>query len=293
MSLVDGRTLIDTTTLRDWQADAATDLRVFDCTIHLRPDPKRTYRIESGRGDWLAGHVPGAGFLDLTGPLSDPSAPVPFTMPSPADAARAFGEAGVVDGARIVLYATSHPMWATRVWWMLHSLGVEASVLDGGLAAWREAGGELETGERTLAPGTLTVHPEPRRWADRADVLAHVGDAGTCTLNALSPEVYRGDGGRSYGRPGHITGSVNLPYAALFEGEARRYADASSVRAAFEDVGAFGRPVICYCGGGISATCDAFALVRLGHTDVRVYDGSMNEWVLDPDLPMTVGEHPA
>ena len=57
-------------------------------------------------------------------------------------------------------------------------------------------------------------------------------------------------------------------------------------------MGAFDRPVICYCGGGISATCDAFALVRLGHEDVAVYDGSMNEWVRDPSLPIDEGAEP-
>jgi thiosulfate/3-mercaptopyruvate sulfurtransferase len=291
MSLIDGETLIDADTLARW-LEAEDDVRVFDCTVHLRPDPPNPYRIESGRADWLEGHVPGAGFLDLTGDLSDHDAPVAFTMPDAGTAARAFGDAGVVDGARIVLYASNHPMWATRIWWMLHALGVEATVLDGGLAAWREAGGALETGEARPAAGTLTVTPRPERWADADDVLARIGDGGTCTVNALSPAVHRGETGRGYGRPGHITGSVNVPYAALFRDDARRYADAETVRALFEDIGALDRPVICYCGGGISATCDAFALVRLGHEDVRVYDGSMSEWVRDPDRPMTTGTEP-
>ena len=183
-------------------------------------------------------------------------------------------------------------MWATRLWWMLRSIGVDAAVLDGGLAAWIEAGQPTEAGEVTLPPGTLTARPRPDLWADRDRVLAHVGDAAVCTVNALSPSVYRGDGGTNYGRPGHITGSVNVPYAALFADDAHRFADADAIRAAFDAVGAFERPVICYCGGGISATCDAFALVRLGHRDVAVYDGSMNEWVRDPSLPMTVGAEP-
>jgi thiosulfate/3-mercaptopyruvate sulfurtransferase len=290
MSLVDGHTLIDADGLAAILGEP--DVRVFDCTVHLRPDPPRTYRVESGREDWRAAHVPGAGFLDLPGALSDPDAGVPFTMPAPETLAAALGAAGVVDGARIVLYSTSHPMWATRLWWMLRSIGVDAAVLDGGLAAWIEAGQPTEAGEVTLPPGTLTARPRPDLWADRDRVLAHVGDAAVCTVNALSPSVYRGDGGTNYGRPGHITGSVNVPYAALFADDAHRFADADAIRAAFDAVGAFERPVICYCGGGISATCDAFALVRLGHRDVAVYDGSMNEWVRDPSLPMSVGAEP-
>jgi thiosulfate/3-mercaptopyruvate sulfurtransferase len=290
MSIVDERTLISAAALGAALDDPA--LRIFDCTVHLVPDPPRPYRIESGRESWLSERLPGAGFLDLTGDLSDQAAATAFTMPAPEAAAAAFGAAGVVDGARIVLYASNHPMWATRVWWMLHSLGIEAAVLDGGLAAWRDAGMPIETGPFEHPMGTLGVQPRSDAWADRDAVLAAIGDGSVCTVNALSPSMYRGDGDRSYGRPGHISGSVNLPYAALFADDAQRYADAATLRAHFEDIDAFGRRVIAYCGGGISATCDAFALKRLGHHAVAVYDGSMSEWVADPALPMTVGAEP-
>lgn len=290
MSIVDEHTLISAEALHASLADA--DLRVFDCTVHLVPDPPRPYRVESGRESWLAERLPAAGLLDLTGELSDQQAPTAFTMPAPEQAAAAFGRAGVVDGARIVLYASNHPMWATRVWWMLHSLGVEAAVLDGGLAAWRAAGLPLETGTFEHPAGTLSVQPRPDAWADRDAVLGAIGDGGICTLNALSPSMYRGDGDRNYGRPGHIAGSVNLPYAALFADDCQRFADADTLRAAFDAIDAFDRRVIAYCGGGISATCDAFALARLGHDSVAVYDGSMSEWVADPELPMTVGATP-
>ena len=52
------------------------------------------------------------------------------------------------------------------------------------------------------------------------------------------------------------------------------------------------KPVIAYCGGGISATMDAMMLYQLGKTDVSVYDGSMSEWIRDPDLPLKLGEAP-
>lgn len=220
MSIVDERTLISAEALHGALGEA--DLRIFDCTVHLVPDPPRPYRIESGRESWLAERLPDAGFLDLTGALSDPSAATAFTMPDPAAAAAAFGAAGAVDGTRIVLYASNHPMWATRVWWMLHALGVEAAVLDGGLAAWRGAGPPLASGPFEHAAGTLTVAPRPDAWADRDAVLAAIGDGEVCTVNALSPSMYRGDGDRHYGRPGHIAGSVNLPYAALFADEDRK-----------------------------------------------------------------------
>ena len=315
MSLVDGRALISAAQLA--QRIDEPQLRIFDCSVHLVPDPPRTYRIVSGREDWLQARLPRAGFLDLATDLSDQAATLRFTMPETHRAAVAFGLAGVVDGASIVLYASTHPMWATRVWWMLRSLGVDAMVLDGGLGAWQRGGGALESGPFHHPTGVLTARPRAGLWADRDAVLATTrrteqdaepqadqhsaaeggtesGDAtSVCTINALSPSMYRGDGERNYGRPGHITGSVNVPYAALFDPDTLEYRDAATLRAHFDAVDAFYRSVICYCGGGISATCDAFALTLLGHDDVRVYDGSMSEWVRDPDLPLTVGAAPA
>lgn len=93
----------------------------------------------------------------------------------------------------------------------------------------------------------------------------------------------------NYGRRGHIAGSRNVPYAALLNPDGTYRAEAE-LRPLFEAVGAFEKPrVICYCGGGISATMDALALVRLGHKDIAVYDGSMSEWVRDPEAPMETG----
>jgi len=267
------------------------DLRVFDVTVHLRPATPGPYRIESGRADYEAAHIPGAAFLDLPRDLSDPDAPLPFTMPSLDRLARALSAAGVGQDSRVVVYSRATPMWATRLWWMLRASSFDnAAVLDGGVDKWAAEGRPLESGERRYPPAELSLAARPGAWADKADVLAAVGDGAVCTINALSPSVHRGDGQMSYGRKGHIAGSRNVPYAALLKPDGA-YRDDEELRALFTDVGALERPrVICYCGGGISATMDALALTRLGHPAVAVYDGSMSEWSRDPAMPMELGD---
>ena len=284
----DGRGLVSTGWLAEHPGDA--DLRVFDVTVHLRPSTSGPYSIESGRADYEAGHVPGAGFLDLANDLSDSDSSLAFTMPSIDRFARALGEAGVGPQTRLVAYTTSSPMWATRLWWMLRASGFDnAAVLDGGLAKWRAEGRPLETGDRRYPPDQLTLSPRGDAWADKDAVLAAIGDGAVCTINALSPGVHSGEAAMNYGRKGHIKGSRNVPYAALLREDGTWRAD-EDLRALFEDIGALGRGrVICYCGGGISATMDALALTRLGHGSVAVYDGSMSEWTRDPDLPMETG----
>jgi thiosulfate/3-mercaptopyruvate sulfurtransferase len=101
--------------------------------------------------------------------------------------------------------------------------------------------------------------------------------------------MHTGESEVNYGRKGHIKGSVNVPYASLLR-EDGTYRTPAELQAAFAAVGASTSPrVICYCGGGISATMDALALVLTGHGNVAVYDGSMSEWVRDESLPMSLG----
>ncbi|MFI4935132.1 MAG: sulfurtransferase [Caulobacterales bacterium] len=284
----DGRGLASTEWLAENLADPA--LRIFDATVHLRPATPGPYRIESGRADYESAHIPGAAFIDLARDLSDPDAPLPFTLPPLDRLAGALGAAGVERGARVVVYSTTSPMWATRLWWMLRASGFDdVAVLDGGLAKWKAEGRPLETGARRYAPAQLSLVARPGAWADKQAVLEAIGDGAVCTINALSPSVHSGESSTNYGRKGHIKGSRNVPYAALL-GDDGTYRRDSDLRALFSAVGALERPrVICYCGGGISATMDALALTRLGHPSVAVYDGSMSEWTRDPDLPMELG----
>ena len=284
----DGRGLVST----EWLAAHidAPDLRIFDVTVHLRPASPGPYAIESGRTDYEAAHIPGAAFIDLARDLSDASAPLPFTMPPVDRLAHALGIAGVKPGTRVVAYTTTTPMWATRLWWMLRASGFDSvAVLDGGFAKWTKEGRAVEPGSRSNPPAQISLVPRPGAWADKQAVLSAVGDAGVCTINALSPSVHSGESQMSYGRKGHIKGSRNVSYAALLKDDGT-YRDDSDLRELFAAVGAFERPrVICYCGGGISATMDALALTRLGHPSVAVYDGSMSEWSRDPNLPMETG----
>jgi thiosulfate/3-mercaptopyruvate sulfurtransferase len=286
----DGRGLVST----EWLAGNLADprLRLFDITVHLRPAPSGgPYLIESGRADYEAAHIPGAAFLDLPGALSDRDSPLAFTMPSIDRFAAALGAAGVARGERVVAYTTTSPMWATRLWWMLRACSFDdAAVLDGGLAKWRAEGRPTEAGDHRYPPAQLSLTARPGAWADKAAVLASVGDGAVCTINALSPSVHRGDGATNYGRKGHIAGSGNVPYAALLNADGT-FRDDADLKSLFEAVEALQRrQVICYCGGGISATMDALALTRLGHPSVAVYDGSLSEWSNDPAMPMQTGD---
>lgn len=269
----------------------ADNLKVFDATIHLVPAEKG-YRAESGLADYGNAHIPGAAFLDQVRAVSDTSTGLGFSLPAQEALQAGLRSIGISDGDRVIVYSTGHMMWATRAWWLLHYAGLEnVSVLNGGLAAWQAAGLETETEAKEFAAGNVTVTPRPERFVDQAAVLAAIGSESICTVNALAPDVYSGEAKMSYGRKGHITGSVNVHYDDLLDNG--HFRPAEDLQAALSSKGLLdAERVIAYCGGGISATIDALACLLIGKETVAVYDGSMSEWVRDENLPMSQGVAP-
>jgi thiosulfate/3-mercaptopyruvate sulfurtransferase len=274
----------------EWLAQRLGDpaVRVLECTVYLEPaNAPGGYRVESGRARWSAGHIPGAGFVDLHGELSDRNSPLRFMMPPAAQFAGAMGAAGVGPGVRVVLYDRSVNMWAARVWWMLRAFGFDAAaVLNGGWQTWTLEGRPTATDAGLRPPRRFAPHPRPELMADKAGVLGALHQ-GACVLNALSAEQHRGTGGVSYGRPGRIAGSVNVPARDLVDPRTHAYLPLDELRAKFARVGALDAPrVVTYCGGGIAASSAALALALLGRDNVAVYDASLSEWAGDPALPM-------
>jgi thiosulfate/3-mercaptopyruvate sulfurtransferase len=275
----------------DWMAQHLDDpgVRLLECTVYLQPaDVPGGYRVESGRAKWAEGHIPGAGFIDLQDELSDRTSKLRFMMPPAAQFAEAMGRAGVGDGVRVILYDRAVNMWAARIWWMLRAFGFDnAAVLNGGFKKWTVEGRPVATDAGPRPARTFTPRPRPALMADKAGVLAALGESNACVLNALSEEQHRGTGGSTYGRPGRIAGSVNVVARELVDPQTHAYLPADVLRAKFQAVGALdAKRVVTYCGGGIAASSDAFILTLLGRDDVAVYDASLSEWANDPAMPM-------
>jgi thiosulfate/3-mercaptopyruvate sulfurtransferase len=261
------------------------DLVVLDATVRVEMDEGGGFRIVSGQADYEGGHIPGAGFADLMGDLSDADSPLQFALPTPEQVSAALGALGVGDDSRVVLYDRSGSAWAARVWWMLRWVGFDrAALLDGGLEAWIAEGRPLSTEPASRPPKQLTPAVRPELIADRDEVLAASADSAVWLIDAMPEAHYRGDM-VLYGRPGHIPGASNIPASALLD-ESGRYRPLDEL-AAMHDRDRSAR-VITYCGGGISASSSAFVLTRLGFTDVAVYTASLQEWAADPSNPLVI-----
>lgn len=264
----------------------------LDCRVRRVPQPSGPSLWQSCREDWLQAHIPGAGYAHMVEDLSDPDHPVPFMLPPPARIAALLGRFGVRPGTILVVHGEGADMAAHRAWWVLRASGwPDVGVLDGGLRRWRAEGRPLEAGLPDFHPAPPpALQPRPGLVADRAAVAQAIGDPATCLANALPEEVFRGAGGQVYGRPGRIPGSVSLPADALVDPATGCFRPAAELAALFAArIPPQARRVIPYCGGGIAASTLAVALAIAGRDDVRLYDGSLLDWTLDPDAPMDTG----
>jgi thiosulfate/3-mercaptopyruvate sulfurtransferase len=268
-------------------------LRILDATAFLmREVDGGPYTVESGRATYEAAHIPGALFADIPGALSDQDSPFPFALPSLGQFASAMGNLGVGEGTRVVVYAQQSPMWATRMWWLLRYFGFDdVRVLDGGLLAWREAGFAVSSAPPQPEAVSFLGRTRGELLATKDDVLEVLGGVPACLVNALPAKAFVGDGPGAYSQPGRIPGSLSVPSLGLLESATGPFRPLEYLRSLLAPMlsAARDRPIIAYCGGGISATVDIFGLSLLGRDDVKLYDGSLTEWSADDSLPLEVG----
>ena len=268
----------------DWLAEhlAEPDLVVVDCSWHMPASGR------SGRGEFLQGHIPGARFLDID-EVRDTAHPAPHMLPDAEDFARSMEAIGVGSGERIVVYDNSPFRTAARGWFMLRHFGAcQVAILDGGFQKWLAEGRPVESGE-----------PEPRRAkfyaAEReGEVVTRqqlLGGADLPIVDARGAARFEGTepDPRPGVAPGHIPGSRNLPFAALYNDDGT-FKPPDELRRLFAEADLDpAEPFVASCGSGVTANSLIFAARLIGSSDPRLYDGSWSEWGSDPDTPKALG----
>ncbi len=249
---------------------------------------------DDGHLQYLAGHVPGAVYVDLETDLSDPvgdGSRGRHPLPDPDRFATAMRRCGVRRDQPVVVYDDYRGVAATRAWWLLtHHGHPDVRVVDGGWPAYVATGGTVDVGEVDVAPSDFRPDPGHLPVLD-APGAARVARDGLL-VDVRAPERFRGEQEPIDPVAGHIPGATNIPFAEnlvpgahateVFRGPedtAVRYAERGVVRS---------REVGVYCGSGVTATHTVFALHRLGLT-AALYPGSWSEWVADPGRPVATG----
>ena len=249
-----------------WLRRHLTDpsLRIVDCRYTLG-DP------HGGRRAYVAGHIPGASFMDLDRDLAGPPSGARHPLPDPEDFAASARRAGIGDDSLVIAYDQDMTGGAARLWWLLRHVGHDrVAVLDGGYAAWSEP---VEVGTVRLPLGDLRIRLRAGDTVDAEELAQGLGRPGLCVVDARVARRYRGDEEPIDRVAGHIPGAVNLPFTTAFP-------PPGELVAADE--------VVVYCGSGVTATVVVLALAAAGRNDARLYPGSWSDWVCR-SLPVASG----
>lgn len=251
------------------------------------------------RDTYDAGHVPGARFV-AKADIAVERDGIPNELPALDDLIALARRLGITETSRIVVYDDESGLLAARTFVAMDALGLgdRTSMLDGHLAAWKEAGRPLATDGPTVTPSTFTPRPRPETLIAKAAVRDLVEAAATTPalrmslVDARPPAEYAGtEPGSGVQRPGHIPGAGNVFWKDQLRGT--RLKPMEELRTLHHAAGVEpGDLVVSYCRTGMQASHAYFVLRLLGH-DVRLYDGSFIEWSADADAPVVPPEAPA
>lgn len=245
-----------------------------------------------GRPEYLAGHLPGAVYVDLERELARVGRPEDGRHPLPdlADLQAAVRRWGVRAADRVVVYDDNDGVAAARAWWLLSRHGLDVRVLDGGFRAWVAAGYRLERSDRAVRAGDAML-------ADGRGGLATIEDAARAPregvlIDARAPQHYRGQVPGLDPAAGHIPGAINIPTVShIAPGGALRSPEEILDTLAFHGV-APDADIVIYCSSGIPSAHSALALSVAG-VPSRVFPGSWSQWSRSPGRPVAVGPSPA
>jgi thiosulfate/3-mercaptopyruvate sulfurtransferase len=257
---------------------------------HLNDKDLVVLQTSFSRGEYNAGHLPGARFLWFN--WLAPSTPDLSTeMPALNDAQKVLEDLGISNDSRIVLVFRRNYITTTRMLLAFSYLGLgdRVAILDGGLEAWEAEGRPVSKETPVVTRTSVTITPHPEVITDADWVKEHLASPHVKIIDARTKNFYDGNGG-GVSRTGHIKGAKSIPFSTIVD-STNRILPTPELQKLFEDAGVMkGDTVVTYCHVGQQATVPYAAARLLGYT-AMVYDGSFEDWnVRDDSYPVEKGE---
>ncbi|WP_339469648.1 sulfurtransferase [Pseudomonas sp. EL_65y_Pfl1_R83] len=267
----------------------AGGLVILDCRFALE-DP------DYGRCSYAEGHIEGAQYADLERHMSGPVTQG-VTGRHPLPAAQTFARQlrawGISADTDVVLYDDGPGAYAARAWWLLVWLGKRDGVfiLNGGLKAWHAAGFPLSLDTPVVEAGTFAGTPDNRLLLDAEHLQKRLGQPGLTLIDARAQPRFRGEVEPIDPIAGHIPGAQCAAFNENLGSDGRFLpADQLKQRFAAQLRGRSPDELVAYCGSGVTACHNLFALSLAGYSLGKLYAGSWSEWITDPQREVATGD---
>jgi thiosulfate/3-mercaptopyruvate sulfurtransferase len=242
---------------------------------------------------YQSGHLPGAVFLDLKRDLSsvvrDDRVGGRHPLPNPEHLAEKLSSFGIGNSSFVVTYddpSSGQGFYAAHLWWLLRWLGHDGvAVLDGGIPAWLEAGGKLETGKTATSNATFIPRVRSEMVVGADQVAAR--SSSVALLDSRAAPRYRGELEPLDWKAGHIPGAINMDWAQVLDSTGK-FKPALEQQEHFSKLEE-SKEVLVYCGSGVSAGANMLALELAGVKNTKLYAGSWSDWVSDSSNPVAIG----
>ena len=248
-----------------------------------------------GQRSYANGHIAGACFADLERDLSGPVSRGKtgrHPLPDPQTLTQRLQDWGINDGSDIVLYDDGPGAFAARAWWLLVWLGKRDGlyILDGGLKAWHAAALPLSLDAPDKKPGLFNGQPDDTLLLDAAQLQARLGDAQMTLIDARAEARFRGEVEPIDPVAGHIPGAQCAAFTDNLDADGR-FLPPEQLKQRFADKlqGRSPDHLVAYCGSGVTACHNLFALCLAGYPLGALYAGSWSEWITDPGREVATG----
>jgi len=275
-------TLIEPAELAAHTRDA--DWAVLDCRFELsRPD--------WGSSAYAQGHIPNAIYAhlerDLSGPVTSTSGRHP--LPGPEAFAATLGRWGIDANVQVVAYDQGNGAYASRLWWLLRWVGhPRVAVLNGGFAAWQQAGSGVTQQAGVREPRDFIVRPPQGALVttvelERLLAEARLSSTERTLVDARSADRFAGQNETIDPVAGHVPGARNHPFQQNLDAQGR-FLPSDTLRARWLETlrGKAPTTAIAMCGSGVTACHNLLALEVAGLSGAQLYAGSWSEWIRDP-----------
>ena len=292
-------TLISVEQLQALHANGSP-VQVFDCSFDLM-------NPQAGAQQYADVHIAGALYVDLNRDLSEKNGGPTASggrhpLPTREAFARWLAAKGLTPGStpdvQAVVYDRQGANYCGRLWWMLKWLGHDAvAVLDGGLQAWKAAGGAVAHGavenenlQSNRPTDPINTAQAAMKLVAAGDIMARLGQATQTIIDARSGPRYRGEVEPLDPVAGHIPGALNRPFSDNL-GTDGKFKPAAVLRAEFDSLLAGRDPasVVHQCGSGVSAVPNLLAMQIAGYPATALYAGSWSDWCSDAARPVAKG----